>query len=133
MSVVTPVVTLEGFANRSDRIARGIAVALAVYLAMVTWPIWRFSQATGALSPLLIHLAILAYTLVLLAAPVALRRPALDWLVLTIGPVLYIELRWIIAGLGMPHRDALVMAWEAALFPANPSATLALRWHVGSV
>jgi membrane-associated phospholipid phosphatase len=46
---------------------------------------------------------------------------------------MYVELRWIIAGLGMPHRDALVIEWERALFPTNPSATLAPRVHVAMV
>src|SRR5919112_335085 len=133
MSVASSVVTAHDPANRSDRVSRGIAVALATYLALVTWPIWRFTQASGAVTPLVAHLVILGYTLALLCMPIAVRRAALDWLVLTIGPVMYIELRWIIAGLGAPHQDALVVAWEASLFPGNPSATLASRWYVGAV
>jgi len=111
--------------TRADRVGRGIAIALAVYLAIVTWPIWRFASAGGQTAPLIAHGAILGYTLLLLVAPVRARRVPLDWLVLTIGPVMYVELRWIIAGLGLPHRDALVIAWERTLFPTNPSATLA--------
>jgi membrane-associated phospholipid phosphatase len=133
MSVASPVVTVHDPANRSDRISRDIAIALAVYLASATWPVWRFTQSSGASTPLVAHLAILGYTLALLFMPIARGRPALDWLVLTIGPVMYVELRWIIAGLGLPHRDALVVAWEAALFPGNPSATLAPRWNDGAV
>lgn len=116
--------------NRSDRIGRGIAIALAVYLALVTWPIVRHTAASGSGTPLAVHLTILGYTLILLAAPVRLRRPAVDWLTLTIGPLMYVELRWIIAGLGAPHRDAVVVGWERLLFPSNPSATLAPRLHV---
>jgi membrane-associated phospholipid phosphatase len=133
MSVASPVVSVQDPANRSDRISRGIAIALAVYLAVATWPIWRYTQATGETTPLAAHLAILGYAFALLAAPLAVRRPVLDWLVLTIGPVMYVELRWIIAGLGAPHRDALVVSWEAALFPGNPSTTLAPRWNVGAL
>jgi membrane-associated phospholipid phosphatase len=117
--------------DRSDRIGRGIAIALAIYLALVTWPIARDAASSGSSTPLAVHLTILGYTLILLAAPVRLRRPALDWLTLTIGPLMYVELRWIIAGLGLPHRDAAVVGWEHALFPSNPSATLAPRLHVG--
>jgi membrane-associated phospholipid phosphatase len=117
-------------ADRSDRIGRAIAVALAIYLTLVTWPIGRHASASGVALPIAIHLTILAYTLLLLAAPVRVRRPALDWLTLTIGPLMYIELRWIIAGLGAPHRDAVVVGWEHALFPSDPSETLAPRLHV---
>ena len=123
--------TLAGdSADRSDRIGRAIAIALAIYLTLVTWPIARVAAASHSSTPLAVHLTILGYTLILLIAPVRLRRPALDWLTLTIGPLMYVELRWIIAGLGVPHRDAAVVGWERLLFPSNPSATLAPRLHV---
>ena len=127
MSVASPPVAAADSANPSDRIGRGIAIALAMYLTLATWPIWRFAHGSGVPLPLIAHLAILAYTLMLLAVPVRVRRVPLDWLVLTIGPVMYVELRWIIAGVGVPHRDAWAIAWEHALFPSNPSATLAPR------
>jgi membrane-associated phospholipid phosphatase len=116
--------------DRSDWIGRAIAIALAIYLTLVTWPIARLAAASASATPLWMHLTILGYTLLLLLAPVRLRRPALDWLTLTIGPLMYVELRWIIAGLGAPHRDAVVAGWERLLFPSNPSATLAPRLHV---
>jgi membrane-associated phospholipid phosphatase len=115
--------------DRSDWIGRAIAIALAIYLTLVTWPIARLAAASASATPLWMHLTILGYTLLLLLAPVRLRRPALDWLTLTIGPLMYVELRWIIAGLGTPHRDAVVAGWERLLFPSNPSATLAPRLH----
>lgn len=130
MSVASSTIAADDVFGRSDRIGRAIAIALATYLALFTWPIARYVAATGATMPLVVHLTILGYTLALLAAPVTLRRPAMDWLTLTIGPLMYVELRWIIAGIGAPHRDALVMEWERALFPSNPSATLAPQWHV---
>lgn len=129
MSVVSSAVFPADAASRSDRIGRGIAIALAVYLALATIPVWRYAAASGTMLPLVVHLAILGYTLALLAAPIAPRRPALDWLTLTIGPVMYVELRWIIAGVGAPHRDASIIAWERVLFPTDPSATLAPRLH----
>ena len=129
MSVASSAVFTHDTASRSDRIGRGIAIALAIYLALVTVPVWRYADASGTMLPLVVHLAILAYTVALLAAPVDVRRPALDWLTLTIGPVMYVELRWIIAGVGAPHRDASIIAWEHVLFPSDPSATLAPRLH----
>jgi membrane-associated phospholipid phosphatase len=128
MSVASPTITADDPSTQSDRVGRGIAVALAVYLSLVAWPVWRFARSSGETLPLLAHLAILGYTLLLLAAPARARRAAMDWLVLTIGPVMYVELRWIIAGVGLPHRDAWAIAWERALFPTNPSATLAPRF-----
>jgi membrane-associated phospholipid phosphatase len=128
MSVASPTIAADDPSTQSDRVGRGIAVALAVYLSLVAWPVWRFARSSGETLPLLAHLAILGYTLLLLAAPARARRAAMDWLVLTIGPVMYVELRWIIAGVGLPHRDAWAIAWERALFPTNPSATLAPRF-----
>ena len=133
MSVASSTLAADDAAGRSDRLGRGIAIVLATYLAAATGPVWRYVATTGSIAPLVVHLAILGYTLALLMSPVALRRPALDWLTLTIGPFMYVELRWIIAGLGAPHHDALVAGWERALFPSNPSATLAPRLHVAVV
>jgi len=133
MHVASSTFAADDATSRSDRIGRGIALALATYLTLVTWPIWRYASGSGTTLPVVIHLAILGYTLALLAAPVRLRRPALDCLTLTIGPLMYIELRWIIAGFGLPHRDSVVIGWERVLFPSDPSATLAPRLHVASV
>ena len=133
MSVAPPLVLPDVRATTADRVSRGIAIALATYLVATIWPLWRDARSTGALLPLATHLAMLAYVLVLLVARGAARRPALDWLVLTIGPLMYVELRWIIAGTGMPHHDAAIIAWEQALFPSTPSVTLALRWHLSVV
>jgi membrane-associated phospholipid phosphatase len=130
MSVAHQLLLAEERTSTADRVTRGIAVALAAYLAVVLWPLWRDARSTGTLIPLATHLAMLTYVLVLLGARGAPWRPALDWLVLTIGPLMYIELRWIIAGTGMPHHDATIVGWEHVLFPSNPSATLAPRLHL---
>jgi membrane-associated phospholipid phosphatase len=130
MSVAHPLVLPDVRTSTADRVTRGIALALAAYFAVVLWPIWRDARATGTLIPLATHLAMLAYALLLVGVRGPAWRPALDWLVLTIGPLMYVELRWIIAGTGMPHHDAAVVGWEHALFPSNPSATLATQWHV---
>jgi len=130
MSVVHTLVLTEARASTADRVTRGIAVALALYFTAIIWPIWLDARSTGTMIPLAAHLTMLAYVLLLLVARSAAWRPALDWLVLLTGPLMYVELRWIIAGTGMPHHDGTVIGWEQALFPSNPSATLAPRWHV---
>jgi len=98
MSVAHPFVLPELQASTADRVTRGIAAALAAYLTVVLWPLWRDARSTGTLIPFATHLAMLAYVLVLLVVRGAAWRPALDWLVLTIGTLMYIEMRWIIAG-----------------------------------
>ena len=65
MSVAHPLVLPDVRASTADRVTRGIAVALAAYLAATIWPLWRDARATGALLPIAIHLAMLAYVLVL--------------------------------------------------------------------
>jgi len=91
----------------------------------MTWPMWLGARATGAMSPLVLHLATLGLCVASLVARGRFAA-ARDWIVLGAGPVMYVELRWIIPALGSVHHDAAVMAWEARLFPSNPSATLAL-------
>jgi membrane-associated phospholipid phosphatase len=127
MNVARPPVSAA--TRRTDAVARAIGIALAVYLAIVTIPIWRYAAASGTRVALATHLAMLGYTLAVVSARHDRARPVLDWLTLTVGPLMYVEMRWIIAGLGLPHRDGLVAAWEHALFPSNPSATLALHWR----
>jgi membrane-associated phospholipid phosphatase len=39
-----------------------------------------------------------------------------------------VELRWLIEGAGVAHRDAVVMGWERALFGGDPSAAWAPAW-----
>jgi membrane-associated phospholipid phosphatase len=130
MSVAHTFVLPDVRATTADRVTRGIAVALATYFLVVVWPLWRDASSTGTLTPLATHLAMLAYVLLLLGVRGAAWRPALDWLVLTVGPLMYIEMRWIIAGMGMPHHDATIVGWERTLFPSNPSATLAPGLHL---
>ena len=130
MSVAHPLVFPDVRTSTTDRVTRGIAVALATYFSVVMWPLWRDASATGTLAPLATHRAMLAYVLLLLGVRGAAWRPALDWLVLTVGPLMYIEMRWIIAGMGMPHHDATIAGWERTLFPSNPSATLAPGLHL---
>jgi membrane-associated phospholipid phosphatase len=128
MNVASPPPRAIDADRRSNQVARAIGRAIAIYLAAATWGVWRHAQTSESWTPLALHLVALAYVFAALGSRGAVRRPVLDWLVLTVGPFMYVELRWIISGLGMPHRDALVIAWERSLFPSDPSATLAPHW-----
>jgi membrane-associated phospholipid phosphatase len=115
--------------NIADR-ALGLAGWLtAAYLAVMTWPMWLDLRTTGVALPLAIHLATLAFVIAALAARRTRFGRMRDWIILGAGPVMYVELRWIIPAIGAVHRDAAVLAWEGRLFPSNPSATLAPRLH----
>jgi membrane-associated phospholipid phosphatase len=107
---------------------RAVCVAGALptaFLAVTTPVMARYAHDSGDWMPLGAHaLVLLAATLVLYSRRRALR-PLRDWLPLAVGPFLYVELRWLIAGVGRPHADALVQQWEQWLLPGNPSATWA--------
>ena len=69
MSVAHPLVLSDTRRSAADRVTRGIAVALAAYLTIVLWPLWRDARATGSLLALTTHaLAFLPY-LLLAACP----------------------------------------------------------------
>lgn len=110
----------------ADRAARLSNAVIAAYLAATLWPMAEYVRTSGDLLPPALHLVALAAAI----SVVAITHPALrrlrDLLPLLLGPFLYIELRWLIPGVGRPHSDALVITWEHALFGGNPSATWAL-------
>jgi membrane-associated phospholipid phosphatase len=111
-------------ADRYGRLARALVVA---FLAAGTVPMAAYAHATGDAAPLLAHLAALGAALLVAATRRAALRPARDWMPLALGPFLYVEMRWLIEGIGRPHADAVVRGWEGLLFPSDPSATWAPR------
>jgi membrane-associated phospholipid phosphatase len=124
MSVVPlPFPAVESPADRAIRIANGV---IAAYLAATTWPMLAWTRASGDGAPLAAHLVALAAALTVTATQRVQLRRLRDWLPLLLGPFLYVELRWLIPGVGRPHFDALALHWEHALFGGNPSAAWAL-------
>lgn len=119
-------------ARFDDRIARVSNALLALYLTGTLPAITAYPTVTGNsdyaryAGVLVLHLALLALSLTAAlpgGGPLRRLRPALPLLLV---PLLYVELRWLVPGGGRLHRDALVLVWEARLFPSNPSRTLAL-------
>lgn len=108
-----------------DRVIRLAGLLATSLVVLATWPIWRHARVSGNEVPLLLHLNVLVAAVGVLWAGRRLPRPMLDWLPLVVGPYLYVALRWVIEGIGRPHRDATVIGWERLFFPSNPSATLA--------
>jgi membrane-associated phospholipid phosphatase len=109
----------------TDRVIKLTIALLSAYLAATLWPMARYANRAHEFTPLIAHGAALAVAILALASRGAALRPLRDWLLLLLGPFLYVELRWLIEGVGRPHADAMVVGWEHALFPGNPSATWA--------
>lgn len=101
---------------------------LAAYLALTSVPLVHLGLVGGRWAPLAMHAVALGFVIASLAVTGPATQPLRDWLPLGLGPFLYIELRWIIEGAARPHADALIAGWEGALFPSNPSVSLAIRW-----
>lgn len=123
MSVVP--LPFPAVATPADRAARLSNAVIAAYLAATLWPMTQYVHTSGDMLPPIAHLGALAAALsVVVITPPALRRLR-DVLPLLLGPFLYVELRWLIPGTGRPHFDALLLAWEHAVFGGTPSSTWA--------
>ena len=113
--------------SRADRALRLCSFAVALWLTLTVSPVVRYARAAEALAPIITHLLALGIVCMVLVrderAPQLLR----DWLPLCFLPFLYLEARWPLAGIGRPHSDSIVQAWEALVFPSDPSGTLAVR------
>lgn len=110
-----------------DRAIRLAGALLSAYLVATAWLVVRYSAASAEWMPVLLHLAALGVALAAAASEGSVLRPIRDWLPLLLGPLLYIELRWLIPGGGQLHQDLLVQQWELAVFHGQPSATWAPR------
>lgn len=118
-----------GYVHRVTRVADVLVVA---YLVATVAPMAMYARATSHSLPLVAHLLALIGSVAVLTARWPWARSVREWLPLIAGPFLYIELRWLIVGFGIPHADARVQGWESVLFAGNPSATWApampVRW-----
>jgi membrane-associated phospholipid phosphatase len=123
MSVVS--IPLAAGDTPADRAARLSNAVIAAYLAATTWPMAEYTRSTGDFVPALIHLVALVAAISVVAITQPPLRRLRDLLPLALGPFLYVELRWLIPGMGRPHHDALVLAWERSLFGGTPSSTWA--------
>lgn len=115
-----------GAADRALRAAAGVTVG---YLALALVPMALYVRHSGDAGKLALHGVVLCMALVLFFSRDRRLTPFADWLPLLAGPFLYIEQRWLIAGLARPHGDAIVRGWETALFPSDPSRSLAVAYH----
>ena len=117
----------SGAAAPADRLIRLAGAAVVADLAASTVPMSFYARSSGDVLPLIAHVVALVAAALVFSSRRAALRPLRDWLPLALVPFLYVELRWIIEGVGRPHADATVQAWERLLFPTDPSATWAPR------
>ncbi len=116
----------RGDTHQQDILIHRALGILVVYLTAMLIPMARWTLDSSSLTGLLLHLAALA--VVSLAYAGKLPAAARHWTPLALGPFLYVELRWLIAGAGRAHEDGLVAAWERVVFPMDPSRTLVAAW-----
>jgi membrane-associated phospholipid phosphatase len=109
----------------ADRTIGASLTLIAAYLVLTLWPAVRDAHATHDPRVLAMHVALLAAAATLAGTTRPGLRTLRDLVPLSVGAFLYVELRWLIPAVGRPHADAVVMVWERALFPTNPSATWA--------
>ena len=123
-----PADSVIGVTVRSERVISLVAAGVTAYLAVTVYPMVRYATAARDWLPLVVHLVVLALAALTIRRMTGRRRLVRDWLPLALGPYLYIELRWLIEGLGRPHMDATVILWERRIFPGDPSHALAIRF-----
>lgn len=118
--------------STADRVIRVAGMFTIAYLVAGVGPLVLHARASADWRPLAAHLLVLVAAALVMVSHRAWLRPVRDWLPLALGPFLYVELRWLIEGMGRPHADAVVQGWERALFPGAPAATWAasvpVRW-----
>src|SRR3954463_10456552 len=85
-----------------DRALFGAGFCTVAYLGLTSVPMARYAYASDHWIPFMAHLLALAVGATVLFSAQAWLRPLRDWLPLALGPFLYVELRWLIEGMGRP-------------------------------
>ena len=124
----------EDSLERSSRIIRRVLLVDAAYLVVTLMPMLRWSITQHRYEALIAHVLATLAALVFAIGDFSHRaRPFRDWLPIVFIPLLYTEVRWVIAGIGIGHHDQRVQWWDAALFPSNPSKSLAVHYHAVAI
>lgn len=110
----------------ADSLLRWALGILTAYLVVMLIPMVAWTRISGSSAGLLLHVTALG--VVSLACAATLPTSARHWTPLALGPLLYVELRWLIIGAARAHQDVLVAGWEHIAFPTDPSRNLAQTW-----
>jgi membrane-associated phospholipid phosphatase len=111
----------------TDHAIRLSGLVAVGFLALGTVPMVFYARESADAIPLIAHLAALTFGVAIVSSRRSSLRVWRDWTPLVLGAFLYVDLRWLIEGVGRPHADALVQHWERMLFPSEPAAT----WAIG--
>src|SRR5260221_2269788 len=126
-------VDIEETAKRAERLTRLSLFLVAGYLFATTVPIIRWSVVNASRGALVVHLLALgvAAACVFLTLPEKIR-PARAWLPLALIPLLYVELRWVVGGIGMSRKDHAIAALDVTLFHSRISSSSAQHFQVSA-
>jgi membrane-associated phospholipid phosphatase len=112
----------------SRALTRASVGVFAALMLVASPPLARWCAQSSSWTPMAIHALALGVVLLVLSRG-AVPRTLIAWLPLALVPLLYVELRWIIPGVGRPQGDALIASLDLRLFHTEPSRTLALAWR----
>ena len=127
-------VDVEETAKRAERLTRLSLFLVAGYLFATTVPVIRWSVVNASRGVLVVHLLALgvAAACVFLTLPEKIR-PARAWLPLVLIPLLYVELRWVVGGIGMSRKDHAIAALDVTLFHSRISSSWAQHFQIAAV
>ncbi len=127
-------VDVEETAKRAERLTRLSLFLVAGYLFATTVPVIRWSVVNASRGALVVHLLALgvAAACVFLTLPEKIR-PARAWLPLVLIPLLYVELRWVVGGIGMSRKDHAIAALDVTLFHSRISSSWAQHFQIAAV
>src|SRR5258708_26353209 len=127
-------VDVEETAKRAERLTRLSLFLVAGYLFATTVPVIRWSVVNASRGALVVHLLALgvAAACVFLTLPEKIR-PARAWLPLVLIPLLYVELRWVVGGIGMSRKDHAIAALHVTLFHSRISSSWAQHFQIAPV
>lgn len=125
---------LEETAKSAERLTRLSLFLVAGYLLLTTVPVMRWSAVNSSRGAIVVHVLalVVAAVCVFVTLPEKIR-PARAWLPLLLIPLLYVELRWVIGGIGMSRKDQAISALDVAMFNSRVSATWADQMRLTAV
>ena len=104
--------------------------AIAAFLLLAFMPVIRWSVQHHSWLPVAAHVAALSLTVLFAMGEFPRKlRIVRDWLPMVLIPFMYLQLRFIIGGIGMSRKDPRIIALDRTLFGGDLWSTMAQRVH----